>query len=115
MAFGGFSQRLELIDFFLKRRDAFLQIGFALREGLDRARFNLAFQVHGTELGDFTIEYTNLFARLPVQGPVGGGFPQKGVDAKVGSLKNKATPDIISANVPDSQHCVNPPLLTPAV
>jgi hypothetical protein len=56
----------------LKRRDAFLQIGFALREGLDLARFNLAFQVHGTELGDFTIEYANLFARLPIQGPVGG-------------------------------------------
>jgi hypothetical protein len=49
-----------------------LQIGFALREGLDLARFNLAFQVHGTELADFTIEYANLFARLPIQGPVGG-------------------------------------------
>src|SRR5580700_5184383 len=66
MSFGGFSQSLELVDFFLKRRDAFLQIGFALREGLDLARFYLAFQVHGTELGDFTIEYTNLFARRPL-------------------------------------------------
>src|SRR5271155_4301117 len=75
MSFGGFSQCLELVDFFLKRRDGFLQIGFALREGLDLARFNLAFQVHGTELGDFTIEYTNLFARLPIQGPVGRGSP----------------------------------------
>ena len=58
-------EAVELVDFFLKRRDAFLQIGFALREGLDFATFNLAFQVHGTELGDCTIKYTNLFARLP--------------------------------------------------
>ena len=50
------SQSLELVDFFLKRRDAVLQMGFALREVLDLARFNRAFQVHGTELGDFTIE-----------------------------------------------------------
>jgi hypothetical protein len=42
MSFGCFSQSLELVDFFLKRRDAFLQIGCALREGLDLARFNLA-------------------------------------------------------------------------
>jgi hypothetical protein len=59
MSFGGLTQGLELIDFFLKRRDAFLQIGFALYKGLDLARFNIAFQVHGAELGDFTIKDTS--------------------------------------------------------
>src|SRR6266566_2118638 len=99
MSFGGFSQSLELVDLFLKRRDAFLQIGFALREGLDLARFNLAFQVHGTELGDFTIEYTNLFARLPIQGPVGGVHHHGGVRNNVGTIVNKAIQIIALAHI----------------
>src|SRR6202047_3919022 len=99
MSFGGFSQSLELVDFFLKRRDAVLQIGFALREGLDLAGFNLAFQVHGTELGDFTIEYTNLFARLPIQGPVGGVHHYGGVRNNVGTIVNKAIQIIALAHI----------------
>src|SRR5271155_1867812 len=90
---------LELVDFFLKRRDAFLQMGFTLREGLDLARFNLAFQVHRTELGDFTIEYTNLFARLPIQGPVGGVHHHGGVRNNVGTIVNKAIQIIALAHI----------------
>src|ERR1700690_2219117 len=101
MSFGGFSQSLELVDFFLKRRDAFLQIGFALREGLDLARFNLPFQVPGTELGDFTIEYTKLFARLPIQGPVGGVHHHGGVRNNVGTIVNKAIQIIALAHIPE--------------
>src|SRR6516162_9408546 len=99
MSFGGFSQNLELVDFFLKRRDAVLQIGFALRERLDLARFNLAFQVHGTELGDFTIECTNLSARLPIQGPVGGVHHHGGVRNNVGTIVNKAIQIIALAHI----------------
>src|SRR6202521_5153018 len=84
---------------FLKRRYAVLQIGFALREGLDLARFYLAFQVHGTELGDFTIEYTNLFARLPIQGPVGGVHHHGGVRNNVGTIINKAIQIIALAHI----------------
>jgi hypothetical protein len=40
----------------LQLRDIFLQARFALGEGLDLARFNLAFEIHSAELGNPAVE-----------------------------------------------------------
>jgi len=65
VAWGGLAPSLERIDFVLQLRDTFLEVGLALRKGLDLARFDLAFQVDGAELGDLPAENADLFCTCP--------------------------------------------------
>ena len=64
VAWGGLALSLERIDFVLQLRDTFLEVGLALRKGLDLARFDLAFQVDSAELGDLPAENADLFFAL---------------------------------------------------
>jgi hypothetical protein len=63
--FGGLARGLEFIEFFLKLRDAFLQLGFAPGKGLDLGRFNVAFQVKRAKLGDLPVEDSDPLRTCP--------------------------------------------------
>ena len=66
-----FTQSLQLLGFFSQMFDVFLEVGFALREGLDLFGFDLALEARGAEFRDSAAEAGDSFADFAVDGAIG--------------------------------------------
>ncbi len=66
----GFTQSFQLLGLFSQMFDVFLEVGFALREGLDLLGFDLTLEARGAEFRDSAAEAGDGFPDLAVGGPV---------------------------------------------
>src|SRR5215470_18863595 len=78
----------EFINLLLQLGDGFLQVGLALRKGLDFFRLDVAIQVYGAELSSLSFEKADFTAHLPVERAVGGVDDPSGLRDGFGAIVN---------------------------